>query len=81
MNGNEYKSALIESFTGEWLYLEVLSYEVFGSYFNIKINEVRILDAGQRNPPRHAVAAQRDGPVWHNRLSMTIYPRRDLEGE
>ena len=26
INGNEYKSALIESFTGESLYLEVLSY-------------------------------------------------------
>lgn len=44
INGNESKSALIESFTGEWLYLEVHSYdEDFGSYFTIEINEVRIL--------------------------------------
>ena len=43
INGNEYKSALIESFTGEWLYLEVLSRdEEFGSYFNIEIREVRV---------------------------------------
>ena len=47
INGNEYKSALIESFTGEWLYLEVLSYdEDYGSYFDIGISEVRILDTG-----------------------------------
>ena len=47
INGNEYKSALIESFTGEWLYLEVLSYdEDYGSYFNIDIGEARILDTG-----------------------------------
>ncbi len=47
INGNEYKSALIERFSGEWLYLEVHSYdEEFGSYFNIEVNEVRILDAG-----------------------------------
>ena len=44
INGNEYKSALIESFSGPWLYLEVLSYdEDYGSYFNIDISEVRIL--------------------------------------
>ena len=46
INGNEYKSALIESFTGEWLYLEVLSYdEDFGSYFNMEVNEVLIVNA------------------------------------
>ena len=46
INGNEYKSALIESFTGEWLYLEVLSYdEDFGSYFDIEIDEVRRVEA------------------------------------
>ena len=46
INGNEYKSALIESFSGEWLYLEVISYdEDFGSYFNIEINEVRMVEA------------------------------------
>ena len=47
INGNEYKSALIESYTGEWLYLEVHSYdEDYGSHFDIDINEVRILYAG-----------------------------------
>ena len=46
INGNEYKSALIENLTGEWLYLEVLSYdEDYGSYFNIEINEVRMVEA------------------------------------
>ena len=46
INGNEYKSALIESFTGEWLYLEVLSYdEDYGSYFNLEIDEVRMVEA------------------------------------
>jgi len=46
INGNEYKSALIESFTGELLYLEVLSYdEDFGSYFNLEIHEVRVVEA------------------------------------
>ncbi len=46
INGNEYKSALIESFTGESLYLEVLSYdEDFGSDFTIEIQEVRIVEA------------------------------------
>ena len=46
VNGNEYRSALIESFTGEWLYLEVLSRDPdFGSHFNLEINEVRMVEA------------------------------------
>ena len=41
INGNEYKSALIESFSGDWLYLEVVSYdEDFGSNFTIEVREV-----------------------------------------
>ncbi len=47
INGNEYKSALIESFSGEWLYLEVVSYdEDFGSNFTVEIQEV-ILAEGE----------------------------------
>ena len=47
INGNEYKSALIESFTGEWLYLHVLSYdEDFGSNFTVEIQEVHLAEAG-----------------------------------
>ena len=45
-NGNEFKSALIESFSGACLYVEVISYDGnFGSYFNIEINEVRMVEA------------------------------------
>ena len=46
INGNEYKSALIESFSGEWLYLHVLSYdEDFGSNFTVEIQEVLLAEA------------------------------------
>ena len=47
INGNEYKSALIESFSGEWLYLEVISYdEDFGSNFTVEVQEVLLAEAG-----------------------------------
>ena len=46
INGNEYKSALIESFSGEWLYLEVASYdEDFGSNFTVEVQEVLLAEA------------------------------------
>ena len=46
INGNEYKSALIESFSGEWLYLEVISYdEDFGSNFTVEVQEVLLAEA------------------------------------
>ena len=46
INGNEYKSALIESFSGEWLYLEVVSYdEDYGSDFTIEVQEARLVGA------------------------------------
>ena len=47
INGNEYKSALIENFSGEWLYLHVLSYdEDFDSNFTVEIQEVLLAEAG-----------------------------------
>ena len=46
INGNEYKSALIESFSEEWLYLEVISYdEDFGSNFTVEVQEVLLAEA------------------------------------
>ena len=46
INGNEYKSALIESFSGEWLYIEVISYdEDFGSNFTVEVQEVLLAGA------------------------------------
>ena len=47
INGNEYKSALIESFTGEWLYLEVISRdEDSGDDFTVEVQEVLLAEAG-----------------------------------
>ena len=74
INGNEYKSALIETFTGPWLYIEVLSYdEDYGSYFTIDISEVRVLRAGKVVGGRTAVGGEggrRDAQeAWQPRRS------------